>query len=162
MKTGTNVGLDRNYNNVCVGDTIRDDDGETYLIDQYGCAEDSKGKRHKLSEIMPFEVMPKPKSECKPILVKDDRHFDLVRDVKTGREFLAEYSSEAAEWYEKGTGAAYSITSVEIVKNKPAPEVDRQKLMRDALEILTDADLAAELRARGYEVKATKTTIIEL
>ena len=121
MKTGTNVGLDRNYNNVCVGDTIRDDDGGTYLIDQYGCAEDSKGKRHKLSEIMPFEVMPKPKSECKPIDPEGDP-----------------------------------------LPPEAAPEVDRQKLMRDALEILTDADLAAELRARGYEVKATKTTIIEL
>ena len=171
MKTGTFVDLDKNMNNVYVGDTIRDKDGNTYRIDQYGMAltpDDGKGfKKLRLNDLKPFEVVPKPETakpapECKPILVKDDRHFDLVRDVKTGREFLAEYSSEAAEWYEKGTGAAYSITSVEIVKNKPAPEVDRQKLMRDALEILTDADLAAELRARGYEVKATKTTIIEL
>lgn len=42
-----------------------------------------------------------------------------------------------------------------------ASEEERQEFIRRALDILTDADLAAELRKRGYEVKATKTTIIE-
>ena len=112
MKTGTFVCLDKNFKSVAVGDTIRDKDGNTYRIDQYGMAitpDDGKGfkKRH-LNDLMPFEVVPESETE------------------------------------------------------KPAPEEDRQKLMRDALEILTDADLAAELRKRGYEVKATKTTIIEL
>ena len=45
--------------------------------------------------------------------------FNLVRDINTGRKFFAEYSSEAAEWYEKGTGKAYKIGSVEIVDDKP-------------------------------------------
>ena len=42
--------------------------------------------------------------------------FTLVREIKTGREFLAEYSSEAAEWYEKGAGKAYESEEIEIVK----------------------------------------------
>ena len=125
MKTGTFLCLDKNFKNVAVGDTIRDKDGNTYRIDQYGMAltpDDGKGfkKRH-LNDLMPFEVVPKPAPELKPVDPEDD---PLLPEV--------------------------------------SPEVDRQKLMRDALEILTDADLAAELRKRGYEVKATKTTIIEL
>ena len=45
----------------------------------------------------------------------DTRHFDIVRDIKTGRLFLAEYSSEAAEWYEMGTGRAYSLCGVQLI-----------------------------------------------
>ena len=44
--------------------------------------------------------------------------YNKVREIKTGRVFLAEYSSEAAEWYEKETGNAYSISDVEIVKER--------------------------------------------
>ena len=114
MKTGTNVGLDKNYNNIAVGDQIKDKDGFIYTISQYGMAvRNDGGQTCKISELKEVELWAPP---C--------------------------------------------IPSVE--EHQPAPEVDRQKLMRDALGILTDADLAAELRARGYEVKATKTTIIEL
>ena len=116
MKTGTNVGLDKNYNNIAVGDQIKDKDGFIYTISQYGMAvRNDGGQTCKISELKEVELWAPP-----------------------------------------------SIPSVEKEENKPAPEEDRQKLMRDALEILADADLAAELRARGYEVKATKTTIIEL
>ena len=52
-------------------------------------------------------------------------HYTKVRETKTGRVFWAEYSSEAAEWYEAGTGKAYSISDVEIVKEQP--EVDLEK-----------------------------------
>ena len=52
-------------------------------------------------------------------------HYTKVREIKTGKEFWAEYSSEAAEWYEAGTGKAYSISDVEVVKEQP--EVDLEK-----------------------------------
>lgn len=42
----------------------------------------------------------------------------LVRDVNTNRTFRAEYSSESAEYYEVGTGKAYSPDEIEFV-NEP-------------------------------------------
>ena len=56
---------------------------------------------------------------------QNERHYTKVREIKTGKEFLAEYSTESAEWYEAGTGNAYSISDVEIVKEQQ--EVDLEK-----------------------------------
>ena len=53
-------------------------------------------------------------------------HYTKVRETKTGRVFWAEYSSEAAEWYEAGTGKAYSISDVEIVKEQPEVELKKE------------------------------------
>lgn len=58
-------------------------------------------------------------------------HYTKVRETKTGRVFWAEYSSEAAEWYEAGTGKAYSISDVEIVKEQP--EVDLENEIKNYL-----------------------------
>lgn len=58
MKHGTNVGLDKNYDNVCVGDTVRDDAGNEYIINTYGVAVDSaKGGTKKLSELKGIELV---------------------------------------------------------------------------------------------------------
>ena len=65
-------------------------------------------------------------------------HYTKVRETKTGRVFWAEYSSEAAEWYEAGTGKAYSISDVEIVKQQP--EVDLENYISNKLREL-GADL---------------------
>lgn len=144
MKKGTHVGLDKNYNNVCVGDHVKDEVGLIYKIDAYGravCKVD--GAIHELSNLGRFEVY-----------IPDD---DLISDRA---------SEEATE---------------------EATEEERQEFMRRALEILTDedlrnemkkrglnytespeiaecsdADLAAELRARGYDVKATKQVTVEI
>lgn len=144
MKKGTHVGLDKNYNNVCVGDYVKDEVGLIYKIDAYGravCKVD--GAIHELSNLGRFEVY-----------IPDD---DLISDRA---------SEEATE---------------------EATEEERQEFMRRALEILTDedlrnemkkrglnytespeiaecsdADLAAELRARGYDVKATKQVVVEI
>lgn len=43
MKKGTNVGLDANFQNVKVGDTIRDKNGKFYEIDKYGHAVPNQG-----------------------------------------------------------------------------------------------------------------------
>lgn len=51
--------------------------------------------------------------------MKNKTIFSKVRHIKSGREFLAEYSSEAAEWYEEKTGKPYDITEVEIVDLNP-------------------------------------------
>lgn len=54
--------------------------------------------------------------------MKNKTIFSKVRHIKSGREFLAEYSSEAAEWYEEKTGKPYDITEVEIVDLNPRYE----------------------------------------
>lgn len=111
MKHGTNVGLDKNYNNVCVGDTVRDDAGNEYIINAYGVAVDSaKGGTKKLSELKGIELV--KSSETPPALEK-----------------------EAPE---------------------ALPAEDRQKLLKNALEALTDLDMVTELRSRGWTVTCEK------
>ena len=53
-------------------------------------------------------------------------HCTKVREIKTGRVFLAEYSSDAAEWYETDTGKAYPISDVEIVKEQPEADLEKE------------------------------------
>ena len=117
MKKGTNVGLDKNYKNVCVGDQIKDFEDQIYTIDKYGNAvRNDDGASFPLHKIQPFELyLPEP-----------------------------EQPQEA-----------------------PAPkELDHGPLQGDDPDVFineaTDQMLAAELRRRGYEVKATKTIIVEL
>ena len=46
-----------------------------------------------------------------------ERKLLLLRHIETGKVFYAEYSSESAEYYEQGTGIAYSPDEVEFVKD---------------------------------------------
>ena len=117
MKKGTNVGLDKNYKNVCVGDQIKDADGYIYTIDRYGKAVGKGGSSFQLSEI---------------------QHFELY------------------------------LPAPEQPQDEPAPkELDPGLLPGSnpgdtSVHDAPDQMLADELRRRGYEVKATKTTIVEL
>ena len=125
MKKGTNVGLDKNYKNVCVGDQIKDADGYIYTIDRYGKAVGKGGSAFQLSEIHPFELyQPDPVAHEPELLVH-------------------ELPQEA----------------LEAIKNH---DLGRHIEIRPAIGSFGDQDLADELRRRGYEVKATKTTIVEL
>ena len=118
MKKGTNVGLDRNYKNVCVGDQIKDADGYIYTIDKYWNAvrnEDSAS--FPLHKIQPFELYNLPPEQPQEEPAPKELDPGLLPGFNPGD------------------------TSVH-----DAP----------------DQMLADELRRRGYEVKATKTTIVEL
>lgn len=48
---------------------------------------------------------------------RQERRFYTVREIKTCRIFQAEYDSESAAYYEKGTGKEYDITEVESQNN---------------------------------------------
>lgn len=117
MKKGTNVGLDKNYKNVCVGDQIKDADGYIYTIDRYGRAVRKDGDSFELSTIHPFELYNLPPKQSQEEPAPKDLDPGLLPGFNPGD------------------------TSVH-----DAP----------------DQMLAEELRRRGYEVKATKTTIVEL
>lgn len=39
--------------------------------------------------------------------------YYTVKEIKTGRIFQAEYDSESAAYYEKGTGKEYDLMDVE-------------------------------------------------
>ena len=119
MKKGTHVGLDKNYNNVCVGDQIKDFEGYIYTIDKYGKAVGKGGSSFQLSEIQPFELYA-PAPEAPEPEQTDEKTKEQIVDEMFG------------------------------------------PTRAEALEILTDQDLAEELRRRGYEVKATKTIIVAL
>jgi len=43
--------------------------------------------------------------------------YYTVKHIKTGRIFQAEYDSESAAFYEKGTGREYDITEVTFIRN---------------------------------------------
>ena len=43
-------------------------------------------------------------------------HYFKLREVKTGREFFAEWSDIAGERYEQGTGKAYQSQDVRIIE----------------------------------------------
>ena len=45
---------------------------------------------------------------------REPRYY-TVRELTTGRIFQAEYDSESAAYYEKGTGKEYNITEVEQI-----------------------------------------------
>ena len=122
MKKGTNVGLDKNYKNVCVGDQIKDFEGQFYTIDKYGNAVRNEDcASFPLHKVQPFELyQPEPE-----------------------------------------------LPAPEQPQEEPAPkELDHGPLQgydpSVFIDEATDQMLADELRRRGYEVKATKTTIVEL
>lgn len=45
------------------------------------------------------------------------KYFEL-REIKTGRVFLAEWSDMAGEWYESTNGKAHQTEDVEIIRKK--------------------------------------------
>lgn len=76
MKKGTVVGLDKNFANICVGDSIWDEDGVEYTINAYGLAVAVKeGGTHKISDLKGVYVLDevKPAPECKECEVKDEK-----------------------------------------------------------------------------------------
>lgn len=122
MKKGTHVGLDKNYKNVCVGDQIKDADGDIYTIDRYGRALRKDGDSFELSTIHPFELY-----QPEPVAPEPEQPQEEPAPKELDPGLLPGFNP--------------GDTSVH-----DAP----------------DQMLADELRRRGYEVKATKTIIVEL
>lgn len=87
-------------------------------------------------------------------------HYFKLRDVKTGREFFAEWSDIAGEWYEKDTGTAHSAGDVEILsKNKggarPGAGRPRTKAPHQAMTVSVSKlciEEARDLRMVGIKV----------
>lgn len=87
-------------------------------------------------------------------------HYHKVRDTKTGRVFFAEYSSEAAEWYEKGNGRPYSSAYVEIVQEQP--EVDLKIEIGHWLDSLDDKYCSFVEQYSWQDIKETARHFYEL
>lgn len=121
MKKGTNVGLDKNYKNVCVGDQIKDWEGYIYTIDKYvNAVRNGDGASFPLHKVQPFELyQPEP----------------VAPEPEPTQEEPAVDPGPLLKGFNPGDTSVHD-----------AP----------------DQMLADELRRRGYEVKATKTTIVEL
>ena len=132
MKQGTHVGLDKNLKNIRVGDTIKDGDGNEYIINSYGLAVDNfKGGTKKIGDL---------------------KNIELVK----GFEIKGEDSPSGGAKTEQVKVPAPPLPASEHT----ATEIlDARK---ETLKSYSDQELAAELRRRGYEVEATKTVIISL
>lgn len=90
MKKGTNVGLDRNFNNVRVGDTIVAKDGTEYTINNYGVAVDQEHKIKKLSDIKDFEVKKQSELPTAKTTSKKPKTKDINSKVNTLTELTDE------------------------------------------------------------------------
>ena len=132
MKQGTNIGLDKNFNNVQVGDTIKDATNTRFIIDAYGMAvAQPAGRKYKLSDLKEVEVLKgAPVKEVAPVKDGDDVRERLADLAKT---------SEAIE--------------LNIVPLKIGPA---------ELSAITDAELAAELTRRGYVGSLTLTKTLTI
>lgn len=132
MKQGTNIGLDKNYNNVQVGDTIKDATNTRFVIDAYGMAvAQPYGRKYKLSDLKEVEVL---KGET----IKE---VARVKDGDDVRERLADLAK---------TSDAIELNIVPL-KIGPAE-----------LSAITDAELAAELTRRGYVGSLTLTRTLTI
>ena len=132
MKQGTNIGLDKNYNNVQVGDTIKDATNTRFVIDAYGVAvAQPNGRKYKLSDLKEVEVL---KGET----IKE---VARVKDGDDVRERLADLAK---------TSDAIELNIVPL-KIGPAE-----------LSAITDAELAAELTRRGYVGSLTLTRTLTI
>ena len=87
-------------------------------------------------------------------------HYFRLRDLKTGREFFAEWSDIAGEWYEKDTGTAHSAGDVEILSKskggaRPGAGRPRTKAPHQSMTVSVSKlciEEARDLRARGVKV----------
>lgn len=132
MKQGTNIGLDKNFNNVQVGDTIKDATNTRFVIDAYGVAvAQPNGRKYKLSDLKEVEVL---KGET----IKE---VARVKDGDDVRERLADLAK---------TSDAIELNIVPL-KIGPAE-----------LSAITDAELAAELTRRGYVGSLTLTRTLTI
>ena len=133
MKKGTNIGLDKNFNNVQVGDTIKDATNTRFVIDAYGMAvAQPAGRKYKLSDLKEVEVL---KGAPSTITTEPEKTLAPTNgdDVRERLADLAK-TSEAIE--------------LNIVPLKIGPA---------ELSAITDEELAAELTRRGYVGSLTLT-----
>lgn len=97
MKKGTNVGLDKNYDNVRVGDTIVAGDGSSYEINAYGMAVGSDGKAKKLSDIKDFTLKKQndgPEKAPKKKLEEKKSHKETNAPEAAEPKGIEEYTNE--------------------------------------------------------------------
>ena len=148
MKKGTNVGLDKNYSNVCVGDYVKDEAGLIYEINAYGravCKAD--GINYELHKLGSFEIYNPEDGEISdraPELPATAANAPEEATVEDRQEFLRR---------------ALEILTDEDLRNEMKK---RGLIVLRVFSNATDQELAEELRRRGYDVKATKQVTVEL
>lgn len=97
-------------------------------------------------------------------------HYFRLRDLKTSREFFAEWSDIAGEWYEKDSGTAHSAGDVEIVSKSQGgvrPGAGRKALAPDQKKVSVTISVSArtakmlrELRDAGDNINGLVSHII--
>lgn len=94
--------------------------------------------------------------------LKNIRVGDHVRDILG---FIYEIDAYGMA-VKKDDGSKHKIADLGILElyipEDTTKPIDSEYIEITPLDMATDQELAAELRRRGYEVKATKTTIVEL
>jgi len=149
LRKGTFVDLDKNYGNLCVGDHVRDADGNIYKIDSYARAVNTKDKSvHTLKSL------------------KEPTYYAVHEDKETVEKTTpVEAPAEAA-----GTSLADNAIRFATRNRKEARAPRERKEPRSkesasaqvTLAEATDQMLADELRRRGYKLTAKKTVNIKL
>lgn len=142
MKQGTSTGvLDEFLAPICVGDEIVDKAGTHYTIDRFGRAKPTSGGNE----------VPIKNLEGVTVCKSWAGHAESIT-----KAVEAKVKAVVDDFY----GNKPEVSQEEKAPKDPAPATEDP--IAKATEWLTDQDLADELRRRGYEVTATKTTIVEL
>lgn len=145
MKQGTSTGvLDEFLAPICVGDEIVDKAGTHYTIDRFGRA--------------------KPTSGGNEVPIKNLEGVTVCKSWAGHAESI----TKAAEAKVKAVVDDFYGNKPEVSQEEKAPkELDPGPLKGfnpgdTSVHDAPDQMLADELRRRGYEVKATKVTVVEL
>lgn len=165
MKQGTSTGvLDEFLTPICVGDEIVDKAGTHYTIDRFGRAKPTSGGNEvPIKNLEGVTVCKSWAGHAESITKAAEAKVKAVVDDFYGNK--PEVSEE--EKAPKNLDPVQPILKIpplsqeelEAIKNH---DLGRHIEIRPAIERFGDQELADELRRRGYEVTATKTTIVEL
>ena len=140
MRKGTHVGVDKNLKNICVGDRIKDAEGNIYTIDSYGKAitpDDKKGfKSFDLSRLKDIEFfareMVDPGNDPGPCVELERARIIICDNLK-------------------GTDPGTTVLAPGGWEN------NERQMEPKILDAIPDRVLVLELRRRGWDVTATKT-----
>lgn len=149
MKKGTFVTLDKNYGNICVGDHVKDADGNIYKIDSNGHAVSKKDKSvHTIKSI---------KEPTYYAIHEDKEPKEKAASVEAPAEAADTSLADSAIRFAK-RNRNKAVTPRKRKQPRSKGSASAQVTLAEA----TDQMLADELRRRGYKLTAKKTVNIKL
>lgn len=154
LREGTFVDLDKNFGNICVGDHVRDADGNIYKIDSYGRAVSKKDK-----SIHAIKSLKEPTYYA---VHEDKETVEKTAPVEAPAEAAAEKDADTSLADNAIRFAKRARKEARTPRKRKEPRSKEPASAQVTLAEATDQMLADELRRRGYKLSAKKTVNIKL